>query len=124
MALAMEQFDQASDDADVLIVQTTLQIADTHVTVMIGEDPDLLALLLQHTPISCHDVYLVAGRSSTSNIQRCQDDIGPGVCHNMLFAHALGWCDTDARLYGISKNIQLKTPSADDTFMQNAKKLL
>ena len=70
---------------------------------------DLLALLLQHTPISCRDVYLVPGRSSTSNIQRCQEDIGQCLCHNMLFPHALEWCDTAARLYDIRNNTTEKT---------------
>ena len=118
---------QASDDADVLIVQTTLQIAETSATVLIGEDTDLLVLLLQHTPISCHDVFFVPGRTNAStkatkiwHIQRCQVDIGPRLCHNMLFAHAIGGCDTTARLYGIGKNIPLKRLSADDTFVQIA----
>ena len=100
---------QASDDADVLIVQTTLQIAETSDTVLIGEDTDLLVLLLQHTPISCHDVFFVPGRTNANtkatkiwHIQRCQVDIGPRLCHNILFAHAIGGCDTTARLYGIS----------------------
>ena len=48
---------QAFYDADVLIVHTTLQIAETSATVLIGEDTDLLVLLLQHTPIRCHDVF-------------------------------------------------------------------
>ncbi len=42
----MEQFVKASDDADVLLVQTSLQIADTYATVMIAEYTDLLVLLL------------------------------------------------------------------------------
>ena len=39
-----EQFGKASDDADVLLVQTSLQIADTYATVMIAEYTDLLVL--------------------------------------------------------------------------------
>ena len=53
-------------------------------------------------------------------IQRCQVDIGPRLCHNILFAHAIGGCDTTARLHGISKSIPLKRLSADDTFVRNA----
>ena len=103
---------QASDDADVLIIQTTLQISETSATVLIGEDTDLLVLLLQHTPLSCHDVFFVPGRSNAStkattiwHIQRCQVDIGPRLCHNMLFVHAIGVvtplhvCTASARMY-------------------------
>ncbi len=41
-----EQFGKASDDADGLLVPTSLQIADTYATVMIAEYTDLLVLLL------------------------------------------------------------------------------
>ena len=46
IALAMEQFGKTSDDADVLLVQTSLQIAYTYATVMVAEYTDLLVLLL------------------------------------------------------------------------------
>ena len=46
IALAMDQFGKTSDDADVLIVHTSLQLADTYATVMIAEYTDLLVLLL------------------------------------------------------------------------------
>ena len=86
-----EQFGKASDDTDVLLVQTSLQIADTYATVMIAEYMDLLVLLLLSTlPSNCHDVYIVPGRTNASNIQRCQEDTGPCLCHNILFAHAYG----------------------------------
>ena len=45
ITLATEQFGKTSDDADVLLVQTSLQIADTYATVMIDEYTDLLVLL-------------------------------------------------------------------------------
>ena len=86
-----EQIGKASDDADVLLVQTSLQIADTYATVMIAEYTDLLVLLLQSTlPSNCHNVYIVPGRTNASNIQICQEDTGPCLCHNILFAHAYG----------------------------------
>ncbi len=84
-----EQFGKASDD--VSLVQTSLQIADTYATVMIAEYTDNLVLLLQSTlPSNCHDVYIVLGRTNASNIQICQEDTGPCLCHNILFAHAYG----------------------------------
>ena len=46
--------------------------------------------VIKHTPISSHDVYLVPGRTNASNIQRCQEDIGPCLCNDMPFAHAYG----------------------------------
>ena len=87
----------------------------------------IFVLLSEHTPISCHDVFFVPGLSNAStkaakmwHMHRCKVDIGPRLCHNMLFTHAIGFCDTTARLYGISKNVPMKRLSADDTFGQNA----
>ena len=103
-----------------------IEINETSVTVLIGEDTDLLVLLLLHTLISCRDVYPIKVTPCSNketklwHIQRCQENIGLRVCHNMLFAYAIGRagvCDTTIeRLYGISK-----TPTTDDTFMHNAK---
>ena len=86
-----EQFGKASDDADVLLVQTSLQIANTYATVMIAEYTDLLVLLLYKA--HSHEIAMmsiVPGRTNASNIQRCQEDTGPCLCHNILFAHAYG----------------------------------
>ena len=62
-----------------LLVQKTLQIADTYVTVIIGDDTDLPVLMLHRTPVSRHVVYIVPGRINASNkgtqmwhIRRCQ----------------------------------------------------
>ena len=86
-----EQFGKASDDADVLLVQTSLQIPDTYATVMIAEYTDLLVLLYKaHShEIAMMSIYIY-GRTNASNIQRCQEYTGPCLCHNILFAHAYG----------------------------------
>ena len=83
----MEQFGNASDVADVLLVQTSFQIADTYATVMIAEYTDVLSFCYK---AHSHHVYIVPGRTNASNIQRCQEDTGPCLCHNILFAHAYG----------------------------------
>ena len=84
-----EQFGKASDDADVLLVQTSLQIADTYATVMIAEYTDLLVLLLYKA--HSHEIAMM----SISYLDEptpaiCQEDTGPCLCHNILFAHAYG----------------------------------
>ena len=45
------QIHHAKDDADCLIVKTTLDVAASSTTVLIGEDTDLLVLLLYHVTI-------------------------------------------------------------------------
>ena len=52
----------ARSDADVLIIQTAINTSRTVNTVLVGEDTDLLVLLLYHAHMD--------GRSCTSNLNR------------------------------------------------------
>ena len=50
----------ARGDADVLILQTTIQSVSTSNTVLVGDDTDLLILLCFHTPVdSSHEIYVL-----------------------------------------------------------------
>ena len=51
---------QSSGDADVLIVQTAIRSAVTRPTVVIGEDTDLLILLLHHVNQGCHRIFFTS----------------------------------------------------------------
>ena len=46
----------ADGDADFLTVKTAVQPAKTQTTVLIGEDTDLLVLLLFHADANAHDL--------------------------------------------------------------------
>ncbi|EDO33097.1 predicted protein [Nematostella vectensis] len=48
---------QALGDADVLIVSTAIEKAKTETTVLIGDDTDLLILLIEHTEMDAKDLY-------------------------------------------------------------------
>ena len=50
--------DHAKDDADVLIVQTAVGSARSKDTVVIGDDTDLLVLLLYHAEMNAHELFL------------------------------------------------------------------
>ena len=50
--------DHAKDDADVLIVLTAVASARHKETVLIGDDTDLLVLLLHHADMDAHEVFL------------------------------------------------------------------
>ena len=50
--------DHANDDADVLIVLTAVASARYKETVLIGDDTDLLVLLLHHADMDAHEVFL------------------------------------------------------------------
>ena len=48
----------AQDDADVLVVQTALSCAETLSTTLIGNDTDLLVLLLYHTKLDACNIFM------------------------------------------------------------------
>ena len=50
--------DHATHDADVLIVQTAVGSAQTKDTVLIGDDTDLLILLLHHVEMDAHGLFM------------------------------------------------------------------
>ncbi|GBN07777.1 hypothetical protein AVEN_152515-1 [Araneus ventricosus] len=54
---------QANNDADVLIIETTLEMFNTNTTIVVGEDVDLLIILTARTPIDRITYFLKPGKS-------------------------------------------------------------
>lgn len=91
---------------------------------MIGEDTDLLVLLLHHVEPTMQDVFLTSGsykknRTRIWAIKATQARLGRGVCGNILFAHAFCGCDTTSRAYNISKSLPIKKLKNND-FVKDA----
>ena len=105
-----------------LLVQTSLQIADTSVTVTITESRIFLSFCYK---AHSHQVAMMSISyldEPTLAIFRDAKKISVRVCATTCFSHMpVGQCDTTARLYGISKNVLLNRLSADDTFMQKTR---
>ena len=100
----------AKGDADVLIVETTVQSAMSCETTLVGDDTDLLVLLCFHVnEDSCKVFFKPEVRSGTKKSPRCwnikyvQRELGREVCNNMLFAHAILGCDTTSRVFSMGK---------------------
>jgi len=102
-------------DADLLIVQKAVESATTTNTLLIGDDTDLLILLIYHTNLESHDLFFkllnlsqrkaliihVSGTSSSSS------NSWVPVCQHILFIHAILGCDTTSSMYGIGKGAAL-----------------
>ena len=104
----------AKCDAGVLIVQTVVESATSHVTTVIGEDTDLLVLLCWHAdPNSCSLIFKSERRKMLRvwNIRWVQNVLGPHICNLLPFAHAIAGCDTTSRLFG--KDVALQKLSTD-----------
>ena len=96
---------QADGDADGEIVQAAVHASQRQTTTLIGEDTDLLILLLYHYDVDCKDVYFRSdkGKPVIYNIRVLKDLLGDQICRNLLFVHAFTGCDTSSRIFGIGK---------------------
>ena len=108
--------DSAKQDADVLIVQTTIASAQTKDTILVGDDTDLL-VLLHHADIDSNDIFVSPENTKTSKasktkkvwcIKQCKALLGSKLCEHLLFMHAILGCDTTSHLFGLGKGIVVK----------------
>ena len=86
----------AKGDAGVLIVQTVVESATSHVTTIIGKDTDLLVLLCWHAdPNSCGLIFKSERRNMLRvwNIRWVQNVLGPHICNLLPFTHAIAGKD-------------------------------
>ena len=104
----------ALGDADVLIVQKTVESARVVDTVLVGDDTNLLVLLCYHASLHSHNIFLKpepkknAKNRQVWNMTAVKQQLGPEVCSNIFFLHAILGCDTTSQLYGIGKATSLK----------------
>lgn len=117
----------ADGDADLLIVKAAIESARSRTTILVGDDTDLLILLLFHVDPDGHDLFFIPEPKSNSlrrrvwNIKKVQAELGTEVCDNILFLHAVLGCDTTSRVHGIGKGASLKKFITSSHFRQQAK---
>ena len=112
-------------DADSLIARTALEYAAAKPTVVVGEDTDLLMLLLHHATQSMKPIFFRSEKHTKKtewNIQWVARKLGPEACHLLPFVHALNGCDTTSGLFRIGKGVPLKKLS-DPNFTTQARLL-
>ena len=115
------------DDADDLIVLTAAASARHKETVLIGDDTDLLVLLIHHAEIDTHELFLkskpkkAAQQNKIWCILQCKQLLGQDVCDNILFIHAILGCDVTSRLFGLGKCLTVKRIKSDFQLCQQAK---
>ena len=93
-------------------MKKALESAASTSTVLIGDDTDLLVLLIFHADLNSHDIFFASERKNAKNrvwnIKEVKSGLGPFVCKHVLFLHAFSGCDTTSRLYGIGKGTIFK----------------
>ena len=123
------QAENAIGDADRLIVKTALEQARHCHTVVIGEDTDLLILLLfhhasEHWPVFLTSARFAAAKAKIWDIQKVQDELGKHFCQKLLFLHAFSGCDTTSAPYGLGKANFMKKATKSAVFREQAKMFL
>ncbi|CAC5414720.1 unnamed protein product [Mytilus coruscus] len=103
----------ASADADVLIAKTTVESAILHQTILLGEDTDLLVLLLYYYNFgSMHFIFKPNHDKKTKSkiwdINKTKGVLGQNMCKVLPIIHAISSCDTTSKLYGVGTIATLK----------------
>ena len=113
--------DHATHNADVLIVQTAVGSAQAKDSVLIGDDTDVLILLLHHVEMDAHELFMAPEpKQSTKKkrvwcIKQSSELLGLKICDHLLFVHSILGCDTTSRLFGLGKGVVVKKIENDPT---------
>ena len=76
----------AKSDADFLIVQKAVETAGNSNTVVVGDDTDLLVLLIHHTKLNHNEIFFIPEPKKNSkcriwNVKQVKTELGSFVCH-------------------------------------------
>ena len=98
----------ADADADVLIARTGIEGSQERRTVVIGEDTDILVILLFHCNPDSKELYFRSDKTNRTSvkiwdIKKTKAMLGTEICKILPLIHALSGCDTTSRLYGVGK---------------------
>jgi len=117
----------AMGDADLDIVRTAVSISSEKTTTLIGEDTDLLVLLLYYaSPSEGTKLYFRSDKGSPTvvyDIQVIKQVLGSVICQSLLFLHAFTGCDTTSRIFGIGKQSSLQKLIKGDPVLQSCAKI-
>ena len=100
----------APGDADVQIVKAAVLSSLTRSTTLIGEDTDMLVLLLHYMQQANKDLYFRSDKANADKLYHINElkiVLGEELCSQLLFLHAYTGCDTTSRIFGVGKKICL-----------------
>ena len=115
---------QAEEDADTMIVNTAIEVANKkHLTVIIREDTDLLVILTQMAyPLNLNNIYYnIPGKNTSKEKIYTINSFKPESKHLIAFLHAFCRCDTTSGFYQIGKNKIVSVIENDPNLQQLAK---
>ncbi len=114
----------APGDADVDIVKAAVEASLVHPTTLIGEDTDLLVLLLYYAQGDSKDLYFRSDKTKADgsfkvyDIKHLQEILGHDVCLQLMFIHAMTGCDTTSRIFTVGKKAAFQKLVKGDPVLQ------
>ena len=115
----------AHGDADVDIVKTEVETSLQHTTALIGEDTDLLVLLLYYAQGEVMNLYFRSdkpkadGTIEVYHINRIQEVLGHEICSQLMFIHDMTGSDTTSRIFGVGKKTAFQYLAKGDPVLRS-----
>ena len=112
-------------DADVDIVKTAVETSLQHTTTLIGEDTDLLVLLLYYAQEEVMNLYFrpdkpkAEGTIEVYHINRIQEVLGHELLSQLMFIHAMTGSDTTSRIFGVGKKTAFQKLAKGDPLIRS-----
>ena len=85
---------QAESDADVLIVDTAVEMSETTAVGIVGEDVDLIVLFMAKADAHKYIIFIKPGRGKTNDSLFSSQELQQQGFKDVLFLHAFTGCDT------------------------------
>ena len=96
-------------DADVNIAKSAIAALSTNNIFLIGEDTDLLILMLYFVPEQSNfKLYFGSNKENVYDIYKIRALLGSLLCSCLPFIHAITGCDTTSGFFGIGKKTAVK----------------
>ena len=115
----------AHGDADVDIVKTAVETSLRHTTTLIGEDTDLLVLLLYYGQGEVMNLYFRSdkhkadGTIEVYHIHRIQEVLGHEMCSHLMYTYAMTGSDTTSRIFGVGKKTAFQKLAKGDPLIRS-----
>ena len=106
-------------------MQKALESADSHDTILVGDDTDLLTLSIYHSRSSRNSLFFAPEPKKNAkqriwDISQVKKVLGLFSCKHILIQHAFMGCDRTSRLFGIGKGTVLKKFKVNSDLQQAA----
>lgn len=96
-------------EANSNIALMAAQSSNTYKTAVIGDNIDLLALLIHFYKENCHDLIFRCATEKIYNIKSIKGSLGDDISRHILLLHALSGCKgSTSYLFGIGKGVALR----------------